>query len=203
MSRTDGDEARAGEGIGGKGVSESEGRPLPRYLRSSIKKDIVQFAIPGLIVFMVEVRLLVRDGLVGFWQTVGRAIVHPTSLAEEPLLSVVGMFLFLLGLTIMCWGQVTLFKNYSGTVVIRRGHRLVTHGIYRWVRNPMYLGLLVALVLGLPAHVRSLRAFLVALLLVPIVLNRIRLEEELLLEHFGDEFSEYARTTKRILPGVF
>jgi protein-S-isoprenylcysteine O-methyltransferase Ste14 len=86
--------------------------------------------------------------------------------------------------------------------VIHEGHELVTRGIYRFVRNPMYLGLFVVLIVGLPIYASSLRAFLVSLLLVPIVLNRIRLEEKLLTEHFGEQYLEYKRTTKLIIPGV-
>ncbi len=176
---------------------------FPRNVRSSAKKDLVQFALPGMIVFLVELSLLELDGLRGLWPTLGRMLVHPSVMGEMPARALAGMFLFLLGLTVMCWGQVTLFKNDSGTVVIHEGHALVTRGIYRFVRNPMYLGLFVALIVGLPLHVSSLRAFLVSLLLVPIVLNRIRLEEELLTEHLGEEYLEYMRRTKRILPGVF
>lgn len=176
---------------------------FPKNVRSAAKKDLVQFAIPGMIVLFVEVVLLADDGLRGIWRTLGQMIVHPSVMAEMPAHAVAGMFLFLFGLTIMCWGQVTLFKNYSGTVVIREGHELVTHGIYRFVRNPMYLGLFVVLIVGLPVYASSLRAFFVSLLLVPIVFNRIRLEEELLTEHFGEKYLEYKRTTKRIVPGVF
>ena len=120
-------------------------------------------------------------------------ISHPSSMADLPALTVVGMFLFI----------VTLFKNYSGTVVIHEGHKLVTHGIYVFVRNPMYFGGIIAIVFGLPAYAQSLRAFLVALLLIPILLNRIRLEEELLTEHFGDEYREYKASTKRLIPFVY
>ena len=176
---------------------------FPRNVRSSAKKDLVQFALPGMIVFIVELSFLAQDGLRGIWRTLGQMIVHPGVMAKMPAHAVAGMFLFLFGFTIMCWGQVTLFKNYSGTVVIHEGHELVTRGIYRFVRNPMYLGLFVALIVGLPLYVSSLRAFLVSLLLVPIVLNRVRLEEELLTEHFGEKYLEYKRTTKRIIPGVF
>jgi len=176
---------------------------LPRNVRTSVKKDIVQFAIPGFVVFMTEVVLLKADGLTGFWRTVGRMIVHPASIAGMPAHAVAGVFLFLLGLTIMCWGQVTLFKNYSGTVVIHEGHQLVTHGVYRYVRNPIYLGLFIVLIMGLPLYASSPRAFLVSLLLVPIVLNRVRLEEELLTEHFGEKYIEYKRRTRRIIPGLF
>ncbi|MCP3916468.1 MAG: isoprenylcysteine carboxylmethyltransferase family protein [bacterium] len=176
---------------------------FPKNVRSSAKEDLVQFAIPGIIVLIVEVNLLGQDGLGDIWWTLGQMIVHPSVLAEVPAHAVAGMFLFLFGLTIMCWGQVTLFKNYSGTVVIHEGHELVTRGIYRLVRNPMYLGLFVVLIVGLPLYVSSLRAFLVSLFLIPIVLNRIRLEEKLLTEHFGELYLEYKRTTKRIIPGVF
>jgi len=174
----------------------------PKSVRSSAKKDLVQFAIPGVTVLVVELNFLAHDGLKGIWRTLGQMIAHPSVMAKMPAHAVAGMFLFLLGLTIMCWGQVTLFKNYSGTVVIHEGHELVTRGIYRFVRNPMYLGLFVVLIVGLPTYASSLRAFLVSLLLVPIVLNRIRLEEELLTEHFGEKYLEYKGTTKRIIPGV-
>jgi protein-S-isoprenylcysteine O-methyltransferase Ste14 len=176
---------------------------MPRNVKSAFKKDVVQFAIPAIIVLVTELAFLARDGVHGFWGQLWGVISHPSSMAELPALTVVGMFLFVIGLTIMCWGQVTLHKNYSGTVVIREDHKLITHGIYRYVRNPMYFGAIIALVVGLPAYAQSLGAFLVSLLLVPIILNRVRLEEELLTEHFRDEYLDYKKSTKRIIPFVY
>ena len=174
----------------------------PKTIRNEIKKDILQFAIPGIIVLILELSFLVRDGLRGFWGQLWDLITHPANLLEMPGLMIAGMFMFVFGLTIMTWGQVTLFKNYSGTVVIREGHELITHGIYGYVRNPMYFGLLLA-AFGLPAYALSLNAFLVSLLLVPIVLNRIRLEEGLLTEHFREEYLQYKASTKRLIPFVY
>jgi protein-S-isoprenylcysteine O-methyltransferase Ste14 len=176
---------------------------MPRNVRSAFKKDLVQFAIPGLIVFGVELSLLASGALHGFWGRLWGVISHPSNMADLPTLTVAGMFFFVIGLGIMCWGQVTLHRNYSGTVVIREGHKLITHGIYRYVRNPMYFGLLIGVCFGLPAYGRSLNAFLVSLLLVPIILNRIRLEEELLTEHFGDEYLDFKASTKRLIPFVY
>jgi len=176
---------------------------MPKRVRSSVKKDLVQFAIPAIIVFVVELNFIARERLSGLWGQIWEAITHPSSMSEIPAMIVAGMFLFFIGLTIMCWGQVTLFKSYSGTVVIHEGHKLITHGIYNYVRNPMYFGLIIAVVFGLPAYGQSLRGFLVALLLVPILLNRIRLEEELLTEHFQDEYREYKASTKRLIPLVW
>ena len=137
---------------------------MPKRVRSSVKKDLVQFAIPGIAVFVLELSLIGRDALRGFWMQLWGMISHPSSMADLPALTVVGMFLFIIGLTIMCWGQLTLYKNYSGTVVIHEGHELVTRGIYNYVRNPMYFGLIIGVCFGLPAFGLSIRGFLVSLL---------------------------------------
>ena len=102
----------------------------------------------------------------------------------------------------MIVGQATLRGNYSGTVVIRDDHQLITHGIYRFTRNPMYLGLIMV-VTGLPVYVTSLYGFLTSLILIPIILNRIRLEEKLLTEEFQDLFQKYKETTKKLIPFIY
>jgi protein-S-isoprenylcysteine O-methyltransferase Ste14 len=175
----------------------------PKNVRNAIKQDIVQFAIPGVLVLFTELVFLAKEGVSGFWGDLWGVISRPSSMAELPLLMVAGMFLFVIGLTILIWGQVTLYKNYSGTVVIREGHELITHGIYSSVRNPMYLGGIIGLVLGLPAYAQSLNGFLISLLLIPILLNRIRLEEGLLTAEFGDEYLAYKASTKRLIPFVW
>ena len=115
---------------------------------------------------------------------------------------IVGLASFFLGLAIATTGQITLWKNYSGTVVIREGHQLVTHGLYRFVRNPMYFGVIMALI-GLPMFASSLNGVLTMSLLIPLFLNRIRMEEKLLTEEFQEQYLEYKSTTKRLIPFVF
>ncbi|MCP4426253.1 MAG: isoprenylcysteine carboxylmethyltransferase family protein [Chloroflexi bacterium] len=175
-------------------------------VRNAIRKDILQFAIPGITVFFIELVFCVRDGakngLLGFWGTVWELIKQPQNLRMVPVHSIIGLALFFIGLTIMIVGQVTLWKNYSGTVVIREDHQLVTHGIYRFTRNPMYLGLIMG-VMGLPLYVASLYGFLTSFLLIPIILNRIRLEEELLTAEFQDAYKKYKETTKKLIPFIY
>ena len=55
----------------------------------------------------------------------------------------------------MMVGQVRLWRNYSATVVIRKAHQLIKHGICRFTRNSIYLGLIMA-VTGKPVYVVSL-----------------------------------------------
>jgi len=175
-------------------------------VRNAIRKDILYFALPGITVFFIELLFCARDGarngLSGFWGTIWGLIKHPQNLFMFPVQSVVGLALFVIGLTIMLVGQITLWRNYSGTVVIRENHQLITHGIYRFTRNPMYLGLIMV-VTGLPVYVASLYGFLTSLALIPIVLNRIRLEEILLSEEFQDAYQKYKETTKKLIPFIY
>jgi len=167
-------------------------------VRNSIRKDLLQFAIPAIIIFFMEL-IFCADSLTGIWGTSWGLVKQPQNLSMFPVLRIVGLALFIIGLTIMIVGQATLRRNYSGTVVIREDHQLVTHGIYRFTRNPIYLGLIMV-VTGIPVFAASMYGFLISLLLIPIILNRIRLEEELLTEEFQDAYQKYKETTKKLIP---
>jgi protein-S-isoprenylcysteine O-methyltransferase Ste14 len=170
--------------------------------RNAIRKDILQFAIPAIIIFCIELIFCVRDGLSGFWGTIWGLVKQPQNLSMFPLQSILGLALFVIGLTIMIVGQITLRRNYSGTVVIRVDHQLITHGIYRFTRNPIYLGFIMVIT-GLPVYAASMYGFLTSLVLIPIILNRIRLEEELLTEEFQDAYQKYKETTKKLIPFIY
>jgi len=176
------------------------------FARNAIKDDILQFAIPGMTVFVIELLFCVLDGvkndLSGFWGTVWGLVKHPRNLSTFSLQSIFGLALFFIGFTIMIIGQVTLQRNYSGTVVIKDDHQLITHGIYRYTRNPIYLGLIIV-VTSLPIYVSSLYGFLTSLFLTPIILNRIRLEEKILTEEFQDVYKKYKETTKKLIPFIY
>lgn len=78
----------------------------------------------------------------------------------------------------------------------------MTDGIYRTIRNPSYLGLLV-LSLGWALAFRSVvGVLLVALMLIPLV-ARIRSEEALLCSQFGARYEDYCARTWRLIPGIY
>ncbi|MEE3369614.1 MAG: isoprenylcysteine carboxylmethyltransferase family protein [Planctomycetota bacterium] len=171
-------------------------------VRSAICADILFFAVPGMTVLGLGLYFCIKAGLSGFWGIAWHLLTHPQELPELPLHRIVGLALFVLGLAVATIGQITLWKNYSGTVVIREDHQLVTHGVYRFTRNPMYLGVIAALV-GLAMFASSLHGVLTMSALVPIFLVRIRLEEKLLTEEFQEQYREYKSTTKRLIPFLF
>jgi protein-S-isoprenylcysteine O-methyltransferase Ste14 len=95
-----------------------------------------------------------------------------------------------------------LGNRFSGLVAIQQGHTLVTDGIYRVIRHPSYLGLLLN-TLGWALAFRSgVGLLLTALTLVPLV-ARIRAEERLLQSQFGAEYDAYRARTSRLVTGLY
>ncbi len=95
-----------------------------------------------------------------------------------------------------------LGRRFSGLVAIQPDHRLVTHGIYGLIRHPSYLGLLVS-ALGWGLAFRAGVGVIIAALMLPVVLARIKAEERLLSEAFGAEYEAYRARTWRLVPHVY
>jgi len=118
-----------------------------------------------------------------------------------PLIS--GIVCFVIGLWLFYRSHADLGANWSVTLEVRDRHRLITQGIYRRVRHPMYTALLlygIAHALVIPNWVAgpsNLVAFAVLFAL------RVRAEERMMLEQFGDEYTAYMARTKRLVPGVW
>jgi protein-S-isoprenylcysteine O-methyltransferase Ste14 len=86
---------------------------------------------------------------------------------------------------------------------VRDKHQLVTHGVYRWVRHPMYLALLIysaGQALVLPNWLVG-PSYGVAMILL--LAFRVGREERMMLEEFGKDYEAYTATTKRLVPGVW
>jgi protein-S-isoprenylcysteine O-methyltransferase Ste14 len=113
-----------------------------------------------------------------------------------------GVVLFAAGGALRLWPVFVLGHRFSGLVAIQPGHRLVSTGIYRIVRHPSYLGLLVS-TLGWGLAFRAGVGVLLTALLIPPLLARIRAEERLLRSEFGADYDAYCRRTPRLVPRLF
>ncbi|QUN28432.1 isoprenylcysteine carboxylmethyltransferase family protein [Cupriavidus sp. KK10] len=114
----------------------------------------------------------------------------------------IGVALFAGGGVLRLWPVFVLGRRFSGLVAIQPGHTLVTTGIYSVIRHPSYLGFLVSS-LGWVLAFRSGVGVVLTLLMVPVLLARIRAEEALLRDQFGDEYASYCDRTWRMLPGIY
>jgi protein-S-isoprenylcysteine O-methyltransferase Ste14 len=113
-----------------------------------------------------------------------------------------GVVLYAGGGALRLWPVFVLGRRFSGLVAIQPGHELVTGGIYSRIRNPSYLGLLV-MSLGWALAFRSGVGVLLAALIVPPLVARIRSEEKLLRAHFSKEYEAYCARTWRLIPGLY
>ncbi|MDE2006943.1 MAG: isoprenylcysteine carboxylmethyltransferase family protein [Rhodospirillales bacterium] len=113
-----------------------------------------------------------------------------------------GVALAAAGGALRLWPVAVLGRRFSGLVAIQPGHTLVTSGIYRRIRNPSYLGLLVNAV-GWSLAFRSGLGLLLTALFMPPLHARMVAEERLLRDHFGAEYDAYRARTGRLIPGIY
>lgn len=130
-----------------------------------------------------------------------RQLAPILSTAGEAVLP--GLALLVAGILLRWAAIVSLGRFFTMNVAVREGHRVVRHGLYRWVRHPSYTGLLVAFA-GMGVALNDWLS--VAVLLIPItaaLLYRIRVEEKALLGSLGAEYGDYCAATARLIPFVF
>jgi protein-S-isoprenylcysteine O-methyltransferase Ste14 len=120
-----------------------------------------------------------------------------------PALAWIGLPVMVLALWLFYRSHADLGNNWSASLKVRQSHLLVTNGIYRYIRHPMYasfflLGL--AQFLLLPNWLAGGAGLVGALILFAF---RVRREEEMMLQRFGAEYSAYVDGTKRIVPWLY
>jgi protein-S-isoprenylcysteine O-methyltransferase Ste14 len=150
-------------------------------------------------VFVVLASLVFFFALfVSFWEFVAvQGMVFRFS-----VLSVSGLILFVVGVGIRLAGKRALGKYYSYGLRVLPDHKLVTSGIYKYVRHPISLAVLVYDP-GIPLIFSSLYGLLIVLGLIPLVLYRITIEERMLIQKFGDEYRDYMKRTKKLIPFLY
>jgi protein-S-isoprenylcysteine O-methyltransferase Ste14 len=108
-----------------------------------------------------------------------------------------------LGLVVRWSAIYTLGRSFSANVAIHATQQLNRSGLFRYMRHPSYTGMVV-IFLALGLHTRNWLGL--AFSVVPpllALLYRIHVEEAALTRAFGEQYTEYSRTTKRLFPGIY
>ena len=114
-----------------------------------------------------------------------------------------GFGLVVAGSVLFVWARRTLGQNYSGHIMVGKGQELVQSGPYRFLRHPAYAGYLL-MSLGISLGYASLFGLTsVSILLLPSLIYRIKVEEKLLIERFGEAYQLYASKVKRLIPNLW
>jgi protein-S-isoprenylcysteine O-methyltransferase Ste14 len=116
---------------------------------------------------------------------------------------VAGIALYVAGLWIFHRSHADLGEFWSITLEVRERHRLVTDGVYRRIRHPMYLGLFLyslGQALVVPNWVAGPSYGLAFGLLFAL---RLGAEEKMMRDEFPEEYDAYAARTRRLIPGIW
>ena len=121
----------------------------------------------------------------------------------RPMQAWLGLVLAIAAFAMFFATHRALGRNWSVSLDVRQDHRLITEGVYRHVRHPMYTAFwlwAVAQALLLPNWVAGLSGLLGFGILYFL---RVGQEEQLMLETFGDDYRAYMARTKRLIPGLY
>ncbi len=119
------------------------------------------------------------------------------------LAAVMGIFFILFGIIVRWTAIFTLRKYFSVHVRIREDHKVIKNGLYHYIRHPSYTGGLISY-FGIGLYFCSWLSVLV--MIVPLFLAylyRMRQEEKALTQALGNDYIEYAKSTKRLIPGIY
>jgi protein-S-isoprenylcysteine O-methyltransferase Ste14 len=120
--------------------------------------------------------------------------------AQPDACTVLGTLAMAGGLWLFWRSHADLGESWSVTLELNANHRLVTRGVYRFVRHPMYASFFV-LGLGQALLIENWVAGPAALVAVSLlVFVRVPNEERMMLAQFGDEYRDYMRRTGGIVP---
>ena len=113
-----------------------------------------------------------------------------------------GAVVMLLALWMFWRSHADLGQNWSVTLEVREGHQLVTRGVYRTIRHPMYASIFlwgIAQALMLPNWLAGWSAFVPFLVMYVLRMPR---EERMMCAFFGQEYRNYMARTGRLFPRI-
>lgn len=147
------------------------------------------FLFPFLFVLSFHEKQSIIPGLLPFWDT--------------ELVRYAGLFILVIGEIITFSSRLSLGRYGTTVIIVEDDHQLITSGVYGYVRHPIYLGgllLYTGIILAFGGFLVPFVMFIVWLLLMH---GRLRLEEKLLEEKFGEEYRDYKKRTKKLIPFIY
>jgi len=147
-------------------------------------------------------RPLILLAFLGYWAARGTLGWAAQRLwTTTPSTEWLGAGVVLLGLVVTIWARLTLGSNWSGAVTFKQDHELIERGPYRFVRHPIYTGILL-MALGTAIWQARASSFAFCFVLLISLWLKLRAEEELLTRHFPEEYPRYRERVRGLIPFV-
>lgn len=114
----------------------------------------------------------------------------------------VGVAITIAGVAFAIWARAYLGGNWSSAVTVKVGHQLIRSGPYRWVRHPIYTGMILGFC-GTAIVRHQVRGLIAIVLLYLGFKIKSKIEERTMTETFGSQYEDYSRTTGAIVPRLW
>ncbi len=151
---------------------------------------ILYLALLGLAIALIAFDPLILGPLLGR--------LYPEGIA----VGLVGLVITLAGLGFAIWARIHLGRYWSARVALSPDHQLIQTGPYHIVRNPIYSGGLLAII-GTAIVIGEVKAFLAIALALIAFLRKIWVEEKWLRERFGQQYVDYQKKVKGLIPYIW
>lgn len=145
--------------------------------------------------------LLITVYLLGPGEWFGHTWLRENFVPHNNAVGIPAIILCFLGGFICCWARITLGKNWSLSVTIKKQHHLIISGPYKYVRHPIYTGLLL-LFLGNVFIVGDYRGILAYFIISVAFWCKLKKEEQWLTTVFKDDYINYCTHTKALIPRI-
>ena len=164
-------------------------------VKISVRKESVASRMSHLVPIAIAVALLFG------WPRLQRPDIAAQLAPAAAWLFRAGAVLTASGLLFAVWARVHLGRNWSATVTIKEQHELIADGPYRFVRHPIYTGLLVA-VIGTAVARADWRGILAAAIVFWALWRKLTIEERWLGQEFGAAYADYRSRVAALVPFI-
>jgi protein-S-isoprenylcysteine O-methyltransferase Ste14 len=137
--------------------------------------------------------------LLGPDERFGNSLIRGRFISHTNIVGLTGLTISSLGLITACWARYVLGKNWSVSVQKKEEHELISNGVYKIVRHPIYSGLLL-MFMGNAIIVGSWRGLIGVSILFISFWFKLKKEEKWLTDIFGNKYLEYMNNTKAMIP---
>jgi protein-S-isoprenylcysteine O-methyltransferase Ste14 len=142
--------------------------------------------------------LLVGGLLIAWYRSPWGQLLDLHLWPRSALAYLIGLLVLIAGLAFSVWARVHLGRNWSGNVTVKEGHELIRSGPYRYVRHPIYTGILTG-VLGTVICSGTLRAVLGLTIIAAALIVKLRVEEALMRETFPGQYQTYCEEVPALI----
>jgi protein-S-isoprenylcysteine O-methyltransferase Ste14 len=149
-----------------------------------------------------------QNSLLVIWLTVILSVAiavylsfnYSIPISNHSFFQYLGIVIILIGIFLRLLVIRSLGKFFTVDVTIRQDHKLKKDGFYKYLRHPSYFASLISFI-GFGFSLNNWLSLIIILASVLVVfVRRIKVEENVLIEQFGKEYSDYMKSTKGLIP---